>query len=390
MHEQVSDRYKFFSWSLSLYSGKARAYLIKQHIDFDDLSPASQYYDNTIRPAIGRWIIPVMQTPDGEIVQDGTDIIDWFEARGLARLPTYPETPRQLITSLIMEFFGGEGMLRPAMHYRWNFDEINQPFIMQQFGLFAMPHVPPAERHDMALHAMSRMRKAALMFGVNEATAPHIEAAYMDMLAEFEAHFAAHPYLLGGAPSIGDYGLFASLFAHLGRDPHPVRLMQNHAPALYRWTERMRNPSADMVEFIDMPQNWLTDDDVPETAQTLLRRVASDFLPEIKAMVAYTNQWLDENQPSVGSIVGDDGGGGAHNRNIGFCAFQWRGLNISAAVFPYRIFMLQRIQDAYDKLADSDRAAVDALLAATGLADILTSRSVRRVERHDNREIWGA
>ena len=65
MNGQVSDRYKFFSWSLSLYSGKARAYLIKQHIDFDDLSPASQYYENTIRPAIGRWIIPVMQTPDG-------------------------------------------------------------------------------------------------------------------------------------------------------------------------------------------------------------------------------------------------------------------------------------------------------------------------------------
>ena len=130
------------------------------------------------------------------------------------------------------------------------------------------------------------------------------------MLAEFEAHFAANPYLLGGAPSIGDYGLFASLFAHLGRDPHPVRLMQNHAPALFRWTERMRNPSADMVEFIDYPQHWLAADAVPDSVQTLMRRVASDYLPEITAMVAYTNDWLAAHEPPAVSIVGDDGGGG--------------------------------------------------------------------------------
>jgi len=382
------SKYKFFSWSLSLYSGKARSYLIKQHIDFDDLSPASEYYENTIRPAIGRWIIPVMETPDGEFVQDGTDIIDWFESRGMARLPAYPTTPCQLIASLILEFFGGEGMLRPAMHYRWNFDDDNLKFIAQQFGLFAMPHVPPAERHDMAVHAMGRMRKAALMFGVNEETAPQIEAAYMEMLTEFEAHFAAHPYLLGGAPSIGDYGLFASLFAHLGRDPHPMRLMQNHAPALFRWTERMRNPSADMVEFIDYPQQFLDDDFMPDTSKALLKRVADDFLPEIKAMVTFTNDWLETNAPVEDSIVGDDGGGGAHNRTIGYCKFDWRGLAISAAVMPYRIFMLQRIQDAYDALNADDKASVDTLLTETGLFDLTTARCIRRVDRQNNREVW--
>ena len=75
----MSDRFKLYTWSVSLYSAKARADLIKQHIDFDDISPASPEYDAKIRPAIGRWIIPVMTTPQGEIVQDGTDIIDWFD-----------------------------------------------------------------------------------------------------------------------------------------------------------------------------------------------------------------------------------------------------------------------------------------------------------------------
>ncbi|MEG9861343.1 MAG: glutathione S-transferase family protein [Parvularculales bacterium] len=380
----MPDRYKLYTWSLSLYSGKARAYLIKQHIDFDDISPADPHYDAVIRPAIGRWIIPVMETPQGEIVQDGTDIIDWFENNKMARLPAYPTTPCHLISSLIMEMFGGEGMLRPAMHYRWNFDDDNLDFILQQFGLFAMPQVPPEERRDMALHAAGRMRKAALIFGVTEETAPHIETAYHEMMVEFDAHFADHPYLLGGMPTIGDYGLFAALFAHLGRDPHPLRLMQNKAPMLFRWTERMRNPSSDMVEFIGRDESLLEDDGIPDTLKVLLQRVATDYLPEIRAMITHSNNWLTENNPAEGDIVG----GVSLGRGIGTCNFDWSGQTVTAGVMPYRIFMLQRIQDAYDRLDEARRVAVDALLDETGLAEIMMVRCSRRVERRGNREIW--
>ena len=380
----MTDKFKFYSWSVSLYSAKARAYLIKQHIDFDDISPADPHYDTVIRPAIGRWIIPVMETPNDEIVQDGTSIIEWFESRDMARLPAYPQSPRHLITSLIMEIFGGEGMLRPAMHYRWNFDADNLDFILQQFGLFAMPNVAPEDRRDMALHAAGRMRKAAVFFCVTPETAPHIEAAYEEMLAEFNAHFAAQPYLLGGAPTIGDYGLFASLFPHLGRDPHPLKMMQNQAPMLFRWTERMRNPSSDMVEFIGRDESLLGDDAVPDTLKTLLRRVASDYLPEIEAMIAFSNEWLAENQPAPKEVVG----GKSLGRGIGTCAFEWRGQTVSVVVMPYRIFMLQRIQDAYDALGADDRKAIDALLAETGLSDIMTARCTRRVERDNHREVW--
>jgi len=380
----MTDKFKFYSWSVSLYSGKARAYLIKQHIDFDDISPANPHYDDVIRPAIGRWIIPVMETPDDEIVQDGTEIIDWFESRDMARLPAYPQTPRHLITSLIMEIFGGEGMLRPAMHYRWNFDAENLEFILQQFGLFAMPNLPPEERRDMALHAAGRMRKAAVMFGVTPETMPHIEAAYEEMMTEFDAHFATQPYLLGGTPTIGDYGLFASLYAHLGRDPHPLRMMQDRAQMLFRWTERMRNPSSDMVEFIGRDESLIGDDAIPDTLKTLLRRVASDYLPEIEAMIAMTNDWLSENQPAANEVVGGESLG----RGIGKCQFDWRGETLSVVVMPYRIFMLQRIQDAYDGLDDAGREAVDALLAQTGLSSIITTRCARRVERQNHREVW--
>jgi hypothetical protein len=56
---------------------------------------------------------------------------------------------------------------------------------------------------------------------------------------------------------------------------------------------------------------------------------------------------------------------------------------------PYRVFLLQRIQDAYDAMAENERESVDALLSETGLSAILAARITRRVDRKDNREIWG-
>ena len=98
-------------------------------------------------------------------------------------------------------------------------------------------------------------------------------------------------------------------------------------------------------------------------------------------MMAFTNDWLAENNPEPNEVVGGESLG----RGIGMCQFNWRGLNINALVMPYRIFMLQRIQDAHDAPA---RGAVDVLFAETGLSALVTTRSTRRVERENHREIW--
>ena len=101
-------------------------------------------------------------------------------------------------------------------------------------------------------------------------------------------------------------------------------------------------------------------------------------------MMAFTNDWLAENNPQPNEVVGGESLG----RGIGMCEFNWRGLNINAVVMPYRIFMLQRIQDAYDALGAPACEAVDALFAETGLSALLATRCTRRVERENHREIW--
>lgn len=379
--------YVLYGTPHSLYTGKARSYLIKQHIDFEERIIGDPRYGEEIAPKIGRQIIPVVQAPDGTIIQDGTDIIDYFETHGLARQSAYPDGARQHVISLIFELFGGEGLLRPAMHYRWSFDETNLDFLLDQFGRFIFPQMAPDERKDITLKAMGRMRMAAFAFGVVPETFDVIEEGYLEFLEVANAHFLEVPYLLGGAPTIGDYGLIAPLFAHLGRDPYPAQIMSSKAPALYRWVERMNRRRDDFGEFIGQTAALPDQDALPPTLVPLLQLVARDYMPEVRAFVAHANQWLSE---QADLKEGDVVGGAPKNRTIGMTSFEWKGKTLNVAVLPYRFYLLQRVQDAFEKLNAADQASVQATLTEAGLEDILTLKTARRVERENNVEVWGA
>jgi len=102
----------------SLYTGKARAYLRKQGIAFEERTAGDPRFRAEVVPVVGRWIIPVLLTPEGRYVQDGADIIDHFEDGSTVPVPARLSTPLHAVVARVFELFGGEGLLRPAMHYR--------------------------------------------------------------------------------------------------------------------------------------------------------------------------------------------------------------------------------------------------------------------------------
>lgn len=369
----------------SLYTAKARSYLRKQGLPMLEL-PVGDPGFGAMTAAVGRFIMPILHDADGAVVQDGAAIIDHIEASGRARLSAYPEDPVLRTVSLIFELFGGEGLLRPAMHYRWNFDAQNLAFLRRDFVAGLAPRAEAAQGDALFAMASGRMRKAAASFGVAPETYGAVEQSYAEFLALFDAHLATMPYLLGGRPTIGDYGLVGPLYAHLARDPAPSRIMQQTAFNVWRWTERM-NATAPLLDGLAQDEALIDGGTLPATLTALMAFIARDYLPELAAHVSFANDWL-EAQPDL--AAGTNGLPDPAQRWIGRVAFEWRGHRIETAVMPYRFWLLQRVQDAAAALTGDQRAVLVALLEETGLAPLLTLKTRRRVERHNHLEVWGA
>jgi len=128
--------------------------------------------------------MPVIETPDGDIIQDGTDILEYLEGRGLGREPLFPTDPVTKAVALLFQLFGNEGLLRPAMHYRWNFDDENLDFIKVSFADVLPAHLDAAGRSAAFDHASGRMRKASTAFGAVPETLAAIEVSYAGQRAD--------------------------------------------------------------------------------------------------------------------------------------------------------------------------------------------------------------
>lgn len=378
--------YYLYGMSASLYTAKARSYLRKRRIDFVERAVGHPHYQNDIMPAIGRLIMPVLETPTGELVQDTVDIIEFLERTEPATDPLVPSSPRQRCVAYLLELFGGEGLLRPAMHFRWNFDDENIAFLAQDFAGCMIMGGTAEQRTQVFSLASDRMRSAAVAFGVTSASIPMIEASYAEFLALFSAHLETAPYLLGGRPTNGDLGFIGPMFPHLARDPHPSALMKSTAWRVWRWCERMQVPGMDAPEYGDYPAELFPHDEIPATLITLLRYVAEEHEAEMVAQVAAIDEWLGENEVAEGDVIN----GKPARRMLGQVTFEWRGLPLTVSVVPYRLYVLQRLQDAFDALDAEDRRSVELLFHETGLARLLAVRARRRVARVDNREVWGA
>lgn len=365
-----------FGSPLSLYSGKARSYLIKSHTLYKERVPNDEYFDLEILPKMGgRRSIPVVRTDSGEVIRDGKAILDHFEALNGQHFS--PRTGKQLIVSQLFDVIGMEGLLRPAMHYRWNFDEVNAEFIKWHFATLMPPNI---NREKLAEKRMAQMREAGRSFGVTPDTFSVIESLYLRLLDKLNEHFSRHSYLLGNKPCIGDFGMIAPLYGHLGRDPKPLSLMQNRAICVFRWVERMNRPNADVGEFPIAASDYLEDDCVPDTIVQLLRQIAIDFIPESRAARTTINAWLSQQKDmDVNTPV---------ERGVGMCTFEVEGTTITSLAQPYRFYLFNRIHEQYASLSESEREEVDSLLDSCGMSEIMHFKLSREIGRKDNREVW--
>lgn len=338
--------YTLIGTDVSYFTGKLRSYLRFKGVPFEERLATAQVYRDVILPRTGVHYIPVLLTPEGMALQDTSEIIDTLEARHGEPTVT-PETPRQRLAALWLEVFGDEWMVLPAMHYRWNFKRDNLAYVLREFGSTAHPDWPAPLRSAGGLLPAMLFGNTPPLLGITRATWAAIESFTEWLFDVLDAHFAAHPFLFGTRPSIGDFGLMGSMYAHLYRDPHSGRLMRTRAPRLARWVERMNEPQ-------QAPGAFLPDDEVPATLEPLLARVFLEQWPVLRDTSARLARWVERHP---------------HRRlprTIGMHRFTLGGASARRVVFPYAQWMLQRPLATYAQLSDSTRESVDPWLRRLG------------------------
>ncbi len=358
----------------SLYSGKLRSYLRKKGIEFTEIQPWVMTYKRFIVPRTGVRYIPVLQTPEDEVWQDTTVIIDHMEER-FPQPSVYPATARRKLAALILELFGDEWLLLPAMHYRWNYPEENLPFIYGEFGKLLFPRLPVFLQRKAGKKLGDRFRGVVPRLGITEATIPALESWYEGLLGELNEHFLHHDFLLGQSPTIADFGFIGPFYAHLYRDPAPGKLMRESAPRVAAWVERMISPQA-VSSTLSAEQGELTDE-IPTTLMPVLNRFAKEQLP----VLVDTARILDEHSDGIGAQEVP--------RFLGMHKVKIAGVTAERIVVPYSLWMFQRPLDFWRSLEGEERVRANGLLEEIGAGGVFDIKQQVRLKRENNRLFLG-
>jgi len=354
---------KLYGSQFSLYTGKARSYLRKKGIEYEEITSSIKVYKNFIIPRTGVRYIPVIQTEDDVVIQDTTVIIDALEKR-YPDQSVYPTTPKQKLASLLLEVYGDEWLLIPAMHYRWNFPEKNEKFIYAEFGSMVLPGAPKFFQRFLGKIVGAKFKGFVPRVGITNQNIPAVEASYEQLLSDLNTHFKDHDYLLGGRPSIGDFGLIGPMYAHLYRDPAPGELMKRIAPEVFKWVERMISDEVPQGEFVN-------DDQIPETLLPVLRRMANEQLPVLLDTDQRLTQWRTENADTK-----------EVERFIGMHNFTVENVVGERAILPFSLWMFKRPVDFYQSL--EDKSDVDEFLQNTGFGSALKTGLANRLTKVNN------
>ena len=87
----MNDVHRLYAITHSLYSGRARSYLIKRGIPFQEFSTGHESFKAEVLPKGKLPTIPTLVTPEGEVIRDGAAIIEHFEsASGRPSRPAGP------------------------------------------------------------------------------------------------------------------------------------------------------------------------------------------------------------------------------------------------------------------------------------------------------------
>ena len=319
-----------YGLEVSYFTGKLEGYLRYKEIPYEriDTGPASRHIRHT-----GAGQIPVVQLADGRCMTDTTPIIAWLEEQ-FPDPRVIPVDPVQAFFSLLIEDYGDEWLWRPAMHYRWSYraDALH----LSRRIADTLPEAPSLRAVARLLVRLRQRHFFVRRDGVRRATLGHVEGTYTKVLAQLETMFATRPYLLGEVPTIGDFGLFGSMFRHFGTDPTPASIMRETAPRVYAWVARMWAASASHTSGPLAPG-------IPDDWAPLLEAIGRTHLRQLAANAA---AWRT----------------GRKRFDLEVEGIRYRNLRTAR----YRVWCLEKLQGRYRALPEPAQTTVREMLERHG------------------------
>ncbi len=319
--------------AISYYTGKLEGYLRYKEIPYRFVA-FSPTVGQRLRTETGTSQMPAVELPDGRFMTDTTPMIDWFE-KHYPESAVIPTDPLQAFVSRLVEDYAEEWLWRPAMHFRWNYRPDALLLSRKITDELLRSVLFPGFMKRFVIRQRQRGFYVRLD-GVTRETWHAVEASYFDTLDRLSKIFATRPFLLGQAPTLADFGFFASMFRHFSQDPTPAELMRQRAPAVFEWQARLWNARASQQsgELVSgVPQDW----------EPFLEDIGRAYLPYLCA-----------------NADGFAAGKKRHDAEIE--GVRYRNLPVSA----YRVWCLERLRAHFEALDEEPRAQARSLLERHG------------------------
>lgn len=340
----LAAHYRMWEDSTSPFSAKMRVFLHYKGLPYVSMRMTGQSYMVEIPKLVGAPIIPVILTPTGEVMQDTTPMMAWFEAEH-PEPASVPDEPRLAMLHWLVEDFADEYMTRFSMHYRWG-NDLNRETLSRRIGR-NLSHGQPQQTIDMA-SAMVLARQTGFdhHLGLNDATRLDLDEQLLELLAILEEHFLHHQFLFGGRPSIADFAVYGQLFAHLWADPFSARIMEVHGPQTCQWIETITQlgDTRGAVGQVDFGP-WISLDDggLPNTLERLLAFIGATYIPLSSA----TARASIKRERRVKATI--------------------RGIEAEFSVHHYRAWAFEQVQRRFEALSEEDKATCRDLFVDTGV-----------------------
>ena len=262
---------KVYGSRISYYTGKLECYLRYKGIAYEAL-PTPYDKAEMLKEKVGAVQMPIVDD-GGTWMSDTTPILEHLETQR-PQNPIIPDDPVVAFIAFLIEDYADEWLWRPAMYYRWWYDE-DRHLASSVLTDELTGHLKAPRWMRRRMIVRRQVKHYEDRDGVTPDTRAHIEQTYTNALAALSAVLETRRFILGDAPSIADFGMIGPMFRHFGQDPTPQEIMRQKAPAVYEWTARMWAANSSNLGELHTT--------VHEDTQALLREVCECHLGQLAA-----------------------------------------------------------------------------------------------------------